>query len=103
MNEIWLDTDDQKREDFEYETSSSDESLPRPAKSSKSNSSTRIDLALSKMLIASSIPFEVVDSKYFIQFVQELKHNPYYKLPRSHDLRDKVLDGLTEKMLKNKI
>lgn len=103
VSEVWLDS--KQRNESDSESSSSDDSLmwqKRPAKSSnKSGSSpksTKIDLALSKMLIASSIPFEVVDSKHFMEFVREL--NPGYRLPRSHDLKDKVLDGITTKTLK---
>lgn len=102
VSEVWLDS--KQRNESDSESSSSDDSLmwqKRPAKSAKSGSSpksAKIDLALSKMLIASSIPFEVVDSKHFMEFVREL--NPDYRLPRSHNLKDKVLDGITTKTLK---
>lgn len=101
VNEIWLDSNQHN----EYDSESSSASEPsvkrqRQSKSNRSNSSKRIDFALSKVLIASNIPFEMIDSKNFIEFVQELKQNPYYKLPRSHDLRDKVFSGLSKEMLK---
>lgn len=99
VNEVWLDSMPENNFNYESSSSSSEPFRPMSPKEEKSKKkSRRIDLALSKMLIASSIPFEVIDSKHFFNFIQEL--NPNYRLPRSRDLKEKVLDGLTEKMMK---
>lgn len=93
INQVWM--KEMPKNDLLNESSSSSERLMPIAKAGNSKEKlNRIDLALSKMLIASSIPFEVIDTKHFFNFIQEL--NPKYRLPRSHDLKEKVLDGLTK-------
>lgn len=53
---------------------------------------SKIDLALSKMLISASVPFEILDNRYFKDFVHEL--NSSYDLPKSRDLKEKLLEKL---------
>lgn len=100
VNEVWLDA---KHEgNFESESASSDAPLRRSNlrsakapinKRNGSHKSDKAEEALSKFLIAKSIPFNLIDTKMFINFVREL--NPQYRVPKSSDLKEKVLQKLS--------
>lgn len=60
----------------------------------------RIDEALAKFFFGCNIPFTVVESIYFKNFVSIL--NPAYKLPTRKTLSTSILDKLHTKMIANR-
>lgn len=99
VNEVWLDA--KHAGNFESESASSDAPKRSNLRSAKapidkrngSHKSDKAEEALSKFLIAKSIPFNLIDTKMFINFVREL--NPQYRVPKSSDLKEKVLQKLS--------
>lgn len=75
--------------DLKLESSSSDEQSRQNHNPTKAK---KIDNALSQFLIASSLPFKIIDSKVFANFIKEL--NPQYKIPKSCYLQEKTLKKL---------
>lgn len=92
VNEIWLKNDDQS--DYQGESdSNSNSSVEAPLRPSASKKAKRdsenLDLELVSMLLSSSTPFELIDNPAFKKFVKKL--NPSYQLPRSKDLKEKII------------
>lgn len=89
VNQVWLDT---KSDNYDSESNSSYEP-PQRASTSKAARRTDdriIDKNLTEMLLSSWTPVELVDNPAFKKFVSSL--NPNYQLPRSRDLKEKMIN-----------
>lgn len=93
-NQVWLDHD-KFDDEYESESNSSYEAPSRPSTSKRAKlDSNGIDVALTTMLIASSVSFELIDNIHFKRFIEKL--NPDYNLPRSKELREKVIKNISK-------
>lgn len=96
VNQIWLGSGRHQTDEFESGTWNFNDHANSVGQftNGESDEMSRIDLALSKMLISASMPFEIVDNRYFKDFVHELNSN--YNLPRSRDLKEQLLSRLSK-------
>lgn len=97
VNEIWLKNTEHSdyHEESDSNTNSSMEAPLRPSTSKKFKSSSateNLDIELVSMLLSSSSPFELIDNPAFKKFVNKL--NPNYQLPRSKDLKEKIITSM---------
>lgn len=96
VNEIWLKPSENSdfNEESDSNSNSSVEAPLRPSTSKKMRRETEnLDIELVSMLLSSSTPFELIDNPSFKKFVKKL--NPSYQLPRSKDLKEKIIHSMT--------
>lgn len=91
-NQVWLGNDNES--EYESESNSSFDVPMRATTSKRARiDSDGIDVALTTMLISSQVPFELIDNIHFKRFIEKL--NPDYSLPRSRELKEKVIKNIS--------
>lgn len=95
VNEVWLKNSEHSEynDESDSNSNSSVEVRARPSTSKKMKKETEnLDIELVSMLLSSSTPFELIDNPNFKKFVKKL--NPNYQLPRSKDLKEKIIHSM---------